>query len=42
MVELMNKGWAKQFEDKRWALTPKGLEEAKRLTTEYEDQLTFK
>jgi manganese/zinc/iron transport system permease protein len=37
MQELEGKGWAHQFEDARWALTPKGLEEAKRLTQEYED-----
>ncbi len=39
MLELLHKGWAKQYPDKRWALTPKGLEEAKQLTQQYEEQI---
>ncbi|MCA9399339.1 MAG: metal ABC transporter permease [Candidatus Omnitrophica bacterium] len=39
MKELSRKGWAKQFEDKRWALTPKGLDKARKLTKEYEDSI---
>lgn len=38
MNEIRQKGWAEQFPDKKWALTPKGLEEAKRLTEEFEEQ----
>ncbi len=38
MNEIRQKGWARQFPDKKWALTPKGLEEAKRLTEEFEEQ----
>lgn len=38
MNEIKDKGWAQQFPDKKWALTPKGLEEAKRLTNEFEEQ----
>lgn len=40
MEDLKQRGWAKQFEDKRWALTPTGLREAKLLTEEYEKHLT--
>lgn len=36
MLELLRKGWVQQFPDKRWALTPAGLKEARRLTAEYE------
>jgi len=39
MKDLSKKGWAKQFTDKRWALTPTGLEEAKRLTREFEENI---
>ncbi len=39
MQELKNKGWAQQFKDKRWALTPVGLKEARSLTEEYEKGL---
>lgn len=39
MQEISRKDWAKQQKDRKWALTPKGLEEAKRLTKEYEDQI---
>jgi DNA-binding IclR family transcriptional regulator len=39
MVDLQKKGWAEQFKDQRWALTPKGLKEAKSLTEEYEGQI---
>lgn len=38
MTELFTNGWVKEFPDKRWALTPEGLAEAKRLTKEYEEQ----
>ncbi|MCR4336594.1 MAG: metal ABC transporter permease [Candidatus Omnitrophica bacterium] len=38
MVELSKKGWAKQYPDKRWALTSTGLNEARRLTEEFEEQ----
>lgn len=40
MQDLKQKGWIKQFEDGRWALTPIGLREAKHLTDEYEQSLT--
>jgi manganese/zinc/iron transport system permease protein len=36
MQELARKGWAKQYPDKRWALTPNGLSEVERLTESYE------
>lgn len=39
MIELAKKGWAQQFPDKRWALTPKGLQEAKHLTEQYENTI---
>lgn len=38
MQELEKKGWAKQYPDKRWALTPVGLTEAQKLTQEYEEK----
>lgn len=39
MHELLKKGWVTQFPDKRWALTPTGLSQAKSLTQEFEDQI---
>ncbi len=39
MNEIGKKGWAKQFPDKKWALTRQGLNEAKRLTTEFEERI---
>lgn len=39
MLELNKRGLAEQYPDKRWALTPRGLEEARRLTEEYESQI---
>jgi len=39
MLELLKKGWAKQFPDHRWALTPQGLAQARSLTEEYEKQI---
>lgn len=39
MQNLLQKGWAQQFPDKRWALTPEGLKKARQLTKEYEDEL---
>ncbi len=39
MLDLEKRGWAKQFQDKRWALTPKGLDEAQKETEEYEGQI---
>ncbi|MGE0266895.1 MAG: metal ABC transporter permease [Candidatus Omnitrophota bacterium] len=40
MNEIKKKGWAKQFSDKKWALTPQGLTEAKRLTSEFEELIS--
>lgn len=40
MNEIKKKGWAKQFQDKKWALTPQGLSEAKRLTSEFEELIS--
>lgn len=37
MVTLQKRGWVVQHPDKRWALTPEGLSEAKRLTRQYEE-----
>jgi manganese/zinc/iron transport system permease protein len=42
MLELKNKGWAVHFDDGRWALTPKGLAEAKKQTEDYEEGLVKK
>lgn len=39
MQNLLKKGWARQYPDKRWALTPEGLKKAQKLTKEYEEQL---
>jgi manganese/zinc/iron transport system permease protein len=39
MAELKAKGWAQQFSDKRWALTPMGLFEAKKLTEDFEGEI---
>jgi manganese/zinc/iron transport system permease protein len=39
MRELAQKGWIKQHPDKRWALTPRGLTEAKSLTQEFEQEM---
>ncbi|MDP2654177.1 MAG: metal ABC transporter permease [Candidatus Omnitrophota bacterium] len=39
MNDLEKKGWARQYPDKRWALTPIGLEKAKLLTDAYEEQV---
>lgn len=36
MTDLLKKGWVQQFADKRWALTPAGLEKAKQFTKDYE------
>lgn len=41
MIDLEQKGWATHFPDNRWALTPNGLKEAKRITTEYEKQFVL-
>ena len=40
MIDLTKKGWATQYPDSKWALTPKGLTEAKSLTKAYEQKLT--
>lgn len=40
MQELSQKGWVKESDKNFWALTPKGLEEARRLTREYEAGMT--
>lgn len=39
MSDLHKKGWAKQLPDKRWALTPEGLSEARKITSEFEQNL---
>lgn len=38
MADLARRGWAKQYSDKRWALTPKGLQEARKLTQDFEER----
>jgi manganese/zinc/iron transport system permease protein len=38
MVDLQKKKWAVQHPDKRWALTPEGLREARRVTKAYEER----
>ena len=40
MIELAQRGWVKKYPDLKWALTPKGLKEAQRLTREYEGRLS--
>lgn len=39
MVSLQKRGWVVQHPDKRWALTPEGLSESRRLTRQYEESL---
>jgi hypothetical protein len=39
MLDLEKRGWARQFSDKRWALTPKGLSEAQKLTDDFEGEI---
>lgn len=38
MQDLQKKGWAVQHQDKRWALTPEGLREARQFTKAYEER----
>lgn len=38
MADLQRKGWAVQHPDKRWALTPEGLIEARKFTQAYEEK----
>ncbi|VAX37084.1 Manganese ABC transporter, inner membrane permease protein SitC [hydrothermal vent metagenome] len=39
MMQLSKKGLAKQYPDKRWALTPQGLEEARQSKEKFESDL---
>jgi manganese/zinc/iron transport system permease protein len=38
MINLKKRGWVVEHPDKRWALTPEGLTQAKRLTKKYEER----
>lgn len=38
MVDLQKRGWVIQHQDKRWALTPAGLREARQFTKAYEEK----
>jgi len=38
MVDLQKRGWVVQHQDKRWALTPEGLREARQFTRAYEER----
>jgi len=39
MADLQKRGWAKQFQDNRWALTPQGLTMAKQSLEEFEKEI---
>jgi manganese/zinc/iron transport system permease protein len=39
MMALKKKGWVEEYPDNRWALTPEGLTESRRLTKKFEDRI---